>query len=245
MRKYKNPLKTLTRPQAILWICSLTIISLSFILCPQRDILTLFACLVGVSALTFISKGDPLGQILTVVFAIMYSVISIKFRYYGEMITYMGMTTPTAIAAAISWFKNPHSEEDNQVRVARVSVFKLIALAFASVAVSVGFYFILRYFNTTNLILSTVSIFTSFFASMLTFLRSPLYGLAYAANDVVLIILWVLATIETPSYLPMIFCFAVFLINDCYGFYNWQRMKKIQASQLTPAQDKNAAQKQE
>ena len=82
--------------------------------------------------------------------------------------------------------------------------------------------------NTANLIFSTISITTSFVASYLTFLRSPYYAIGYSANDVVLIILWILASVEDISYLPMVACFIMFLFNDLYGFYNWRRMQKRQ-----------------
>ena len=63
---------------------------------------------------------------------------------------------------------------------------------------------------------------------MLTFLRSPYYALAYAANDIVLIVLWVAAAVNDISCLPMIFCFIMFLANDLYGFFNRKRMQKAQ-----------------
>ena len=63
---------------------------------------------------------------------------------------------------------------------------------------------------------------------MLTVFRSQYYALAYAFNDIVLIILWALATAENIAYLPMIICFVVFLINDSYGFFNWRRIKSRQ-----------------
>ena len=64
----------------------------------------------------------------------------------------------------------------------------------------------------------------------LTFRRSPYYALAYAANDVVLIVLWTLAAIEDLSYLSVIICFVMFLANDLYGFLNWRKMQKKQAA---------------
>ncbi|WP_300921669.1 nicotinamide mononucleotide transporter, partial [uncultured Dubosiella sp.] len=70
---------------------------------------------------------------------------------------------------------------------------------------------------------STISVFTSFAAVLLTFWRSPYYALGYAANDLVLIVLWTL-----QHDIVMILCFAVFLINDLYGFCNWRKMEKIQ-----------------
>ncbi|MDD4415074.1 MAG: nicotinamide mononucleotide transporter, partial [Oscillospiraceae bacterium] len=69
---------------------------------------------------------------------------------------------------------------------------------------------------------------TSFLAVYLTFRRSPHYALAYAANDIVLIVLWVLASMSDITYLSVVICFAMFLVNDIYGFINWSKMHKRQ-----------------
>ena len=58
--------------------------------------------------------------------------------------------------------------------------------------------------------------------------RNSYYALAYAANDVVLITLWVLASMEDLSYLPMILCFSMFFINDLYGFASWKLRERTQ-----------------
>ena len=60
------------------------------------------------------------------------------------------------------------------------------------------------------------------------FRRSPYFALAYAANDVVLIVLWILAARENISYLSVIICFVMFLVNDLYGYFSWKRMEKRQ-----------------
>ena len=93
---------------------------------------------------------------------------------------------------------------------------------------TVAFYFILKAFNTANLIMSTLSVSTSFFAVCLTFRRSVFFPLAYAVNDVVLIIMWIMAAITDISYVSVIVCFIVFLINDMNGFFSWLRMQKRQ-----------------
>lgn len=212
-----------------LWLISVVAITLSFTLSPSRDYFTLTSSLVGVTALMFIVKGHIAGLILTVVFAIFYGVVSYFFGYYGEMITYLGMSAPTSIMAIISWLRHPH-EKKTEVKIGKLSKIKIAALISATAIVTTAFYFILGALNTTNLIVSTVSVATSFVAASLTFLRSPLYGLAYAANDVILIILWALACANDLAYVPMIICFSLFLILDFYGFINWTRMRKKQQS---------------
>ena len=190
--------------------------------------LTLIASLIGVTALIFVAKGDVTGQVLTVVFSVLYSVISFEFTYYGEMITYMFMTAPIAAMSVYTWIRHPEEKGKREVSIARLSLKKTIMLCITAVIVTVIFYFILRYFNNANLFFSTVSITTSFLASALMLFRSSAYALAYGANDIILIILWVMASLEDTAYLPMVMCFAMFLANDIYGFYSWQKRKKLQ-----------------
>jgi nicotinamide mononucleotide transporter PnuC len=211
-----------------LWLFSLIGVSLSSVFSPVFDPLSLTASLIGVTALIFVAKGDPLGQVLTVVFSVFYGIIAWTFRYYGEMITYLGMSAPMAALAVISWVRNPYEQGKAEVRVNRLKPPEVLFLAVLTILVTVLFYFILKFFGTANLLPSTLSVTTSFLASYLTFRRSPFYALAYAANDLVLIVLWILAALEDPSYLPMILCFAMFFLNDTYGFINWQRMQKRQ-----------------
>lgn len=232
MMKLLEPFRLLTRFEWILWIASLTAVMLSFILSGSGDVLNLIASLLGATALIFVSKGHVLGQVLTVVFAVFYGIISYHFTYYGEMITYLGMTAPMAFMAIISWLRHPY-KDSSEVEVSTVSKAQLIIMTISALLVTAAFYFILKAFNTANLIWSTVSVTTSFIASYLTFLRSPFYGLGYAVNDVILIILWVSASMQDTSYIPMVACFVIFFVNDIYGFYNWQRIKRRQERQDT------------
>ena len=91
--------------------------------------------------------------------------------------------------------------------------------------VTVVFYFILAVFHTANIIPSTLSVTTSFVAVYLTFRRNPYFAVAYAANDLVLIVLWVLASLTDVRYVSVVVCFIAFFVNDIYGFLNWRKME--------------------
>lgn len=224
----KNPFSLLSKHERILYISSVCAIIISFLSAGSFSATVLVASLTGATALIFVSKGEPIGQILTIVFALLYAVVSYEFKYYGEMITYLGMTTPTAAAAAVSWFKNPYQKGKSEVRVGKITLGTAFIMIALSAAVTVIFYYILNALSTPNIVFSTISIFTSFVASFLTVLRSPYYALAYSANDIILIVLWILASKDDISYFPMVICFFIFLINDAYGFFNWRKMKTRQ-----------------
>lgn len=226
----ENPFKKLTRFEWTLWISSLSVILVSSLFSGHEGLLSGIASLIGVTALIFVAKGMVLGQFMIIIFAVFYGIISFAFEYYGEVITYLGMSAPMALLALISWIKNPFGDT-GEVKVRKQLTFKQILIGICgALLVTLVFYFILKELGNASLIVSTFSVTTSFIASYLVFLRSPYYALAYAVNDIVLIVLWIIAATKDISCLSMILCFIMFFINDLYGFYNWRRMQKKQSS---------------
>ena len=151
-----------TKSEIILWSSSVIVIMFAFCVFDRHNYLTLTASIIGVTSLIFNAKGNPIGQALMIVFSLLYGIISYTFAYYGEMITYIGMTMPMAVFALVSWLRNPYNGDKVEVKVN----------------------------NTSNLILSTISVTTSFVAVYLTYRRSPFFAVAYAANDIYGYINW-------------------------------------------------------
>ena len=208
-----------------LWISSVSAILISFVLFDRTNFLTLIASIIGVTSLIFNAKGNPIGQFLMVVFSLLYGIISYSFSYYGEMITYLGMTMPMAAFALVSWLRNPFQGNRSEVEVNRLEKKEIRFMWVLTVIITIIFYFILDYFHTANMLPSTLSVTTSFVAVYLTFRRSPYFALAYASNDIILIILWTLASFEDIRYISVVVCFIAFLFNDIYGFISWKTMK--------------------
>lgn len=217
-----------TKGEWTLWGSSSLLILVSFFIFDRVNTMTLAASLIGTTSLIFNAKGNPFGQALMILFSLLYGLISYTFSYFGEMITYLGMTAPMALFALITWLRNPYKGNRSEVAVNRIRRGEAWGALALTAVVTLGFYFILDHFETANLLPSTLSVATTFIAVYLTFRRSPYFALAYAANDVVLIVLWTLAAAENISYLSVIICFVMFLVNDLYGFANWKRMEKRQ-----------------
>lgn len=217
-----------SRFEKILWLGSVTVTVGSYFVFEGSDVLTLTASLIGMTSLIFSAKGHFIGPLLAVVFALFYGYISYTFRYYGEMLTYLGMTGPMALLAFISWVRSPFKGNRSEVTVRKVGRNELLLMAGLSAAVTVVSMYLLKWLGTSNLIPSTFSVTTSFIAVYLTERRSPYFSLAYAFNDIVLIVLWLLAALEEIRYASVMICFAVFLVNDIYAFINWKHMEKRQ-----------------
>ena len=243
MKQVRRLLRYFTLTEKLLWLFSTVMILFAFFIGEDTSVLSMIASLIGVTSLIFCAKGHPVGQVLIIVFSSIYGIISYRFAYYGEMLTYVGMTLPMAVLALVSWLKTPFEKGKAEVRInPRLHAWEYLLLPLFTAAVTVIFYFLLKAFGTANIIPSTVSITTSFLAVYLTFRRNPYYALAYAANDIVLIVLWVLAAMKDARYLSMLFCFVAFLANDVYGFINWQKLSRKQKNgkiKKTPRQERS------
>ena len=224
----KKILKSLNLFEIILWIISVITLIVLFALFAKDKFLYLVSSIIGVTALVFVSKGNPLGQLLTIIFSIFYSIISFSFRYYGEMITYLFMSAPMALFALIIWIKNSYNGNYLEVKVNVIKKKEWIFISMLSIIFSIVSYFILKAINNNSLFVSTLSILTSMLASYFTFRRSKYYAICYAFNDIVLIVLWVVACLSDISYIPIVMCFVFFLIYDLYGFFNWGKIYKKQ-----------------
>lgn len=210
----------------IFGISSILIISTFIIF--KTDVLSFIASLIGIFSLIFCAKGNPIGPLLMIVFCILYGVISLTFKYYGELITYICMSLPMSALSLFSWLKNPSDKGKSEVKASKLVKKDVVLLFVLSILVTIIFYFILKALSTPNLIVSTFSVSTSFAAAFLSYKRSPFFALAYAFNDMVLIALWIYATITNLSYLATVIIFVTFLANDIYSFVCWLKRIKRQ-----------------
>ena len=134
----------------MLWCLSIMLIIISFLVFDRENYLTLTASVIGATALIFNAKGNPAGQLLTVVFSILYGIISFTFAYYGEMITYLGMTAPMAVFAFLSWLRNPYGGNRAEVKVNRLKEREPVFMLALTAVITFIFYFILKFFDTKH-----------------------------------------------------------------------------------------------
>lgn len=124
-----------------LWLSSVLLVITAFFAFDRMNYLSLIASLIGVTSLIFNAKGNPVGQVLMVAFSLLYGIISYSFSYYGEMITYIGMTMPMAVIALVSWLKNPFNGKKSEVKVGSIGKTETVFMLFLTASVTVLFYF--------------------------------------------------------------------------------------------------------
>lgn len=217
-----------TKFEIIFLIISLSAITICFLFNEDKNVLSLVTSLLGVIVVLTGAKGLIVSPFINIFYNILYIIISISQRYYGEVLIYVFLMMPLHITTLISWLKNKSNKDSNVVSVNKLNRKEYMVLGLVTVLVTFMFYYILKLLNTNELMISTISLTASLVASYLMLRRSSNYAIAFVINDVILITLWGIACVNDISLLPMVVTFMVFFVNDIYGFISWKKREKEQ-----------------
>ena len=139
----------------------------------------------------------------------------------------MGCTLPLMIVGLVNWLK--HQDDTKTVIIKEITKRELVLVLLSQIIMFGCYYYVLKYFNTNNLIISTLSIVASLIATYLTARRSEYGFIGFIINDLILITLWGIPVITgSLALIPVLLCPLLLLINDIYGVYNWKRLREKQ-----------------
>lgn len=215
----------------VFYLASVVGLSITFFLTGNREYLKLLCCVIGVSSLMFDAKGNVIGSMCTVVFCLLYSWACYDAKYYGEMFVYLGMSLPMSIMSIITWLRNLRGGKFSEVQTNKIKKLEWFFLFVLTVVISIIFYFILKALNNDELIWSVLGVTTGFFSAYLLMRRSKFYAISYLVNDAILVVLWILESIDNITSLPFVVCFICYMVIDLIGFINWIKLEKMQKAE--------------
>lgn len=198
----------------------------------KSDLITTVCSIVGIITALLLAKGKNLGQIFGLLITLLYSIVSWKNRFYGEVIIYLCMMLPMYIIGIKSWIKY-QNQKTGSVEVNKIGKKEWLVVSLISISVFIGIYYLLKLFNTNELFISTISVVASLFAIYLQIRRSKFSFGFYIINDLVMFSLWIIPVMNgNLLILPMALNPIVNLINDSYGLYNWKNIEKKQKGEI-------------
>lgn len=219
--------KEWTKFERILLFGSIVLVSLIGIIF-KADVLTTICSIVGIITALLLAKGKNLGQLFGILITILYSIVSFNNKFYGEVLIYLVLMLPMYIIGIVSWLKH-QNKETNTVDVNKINKNEWLLVSVIAIIVFIGIYFLLKSFNTNELVVSTISVVASLFAIYLQIRRSRFSFYFYIINDLILMVLWGIPVIlGNILVLPMVFNPIINLINDSYGVYNWKKLEQKQ-----------------
>ena len=229
MKKIKRFFETISWYEYLfLLICLATYITLSVVF--KSGIITTLNALFGFLAVFFTSKGNVVGQILGIIQIPFYSYIAYSNRFFGELIICFVISLPICVTAIFSWAKNIYSSCGDIKVNTNISWKEWLILIIVSLIVGVGIYFLLDYFNTYQVVLSTLSVITSAFAYYIVMRRNGYGFIFYIANNIFCMLLWILLVINNNDLTQIItfFNFIIYTVMNTRGIFNFIRLKREQ-----------------
>ena len=221
----KKIFKDWTKFELLLLLGSLLIVTLTGILC-NSTVLTIICSITGTLCALTQAKGKIISQFIGLVLVVLYSILSFQNKFYGEVLIYIFIMLPLFVSGIVSWIRNLN-KETKIVNENELTKKEWIVLTILSLVLFVGLYYLLKYFNTSQLFVSTLSMVTSLFATYLVARRSKYGFLFYIGNDIILFILWGLPVIKGDLVLiPMLINPIINFINDSYGWNSWNKRNK-------------------
>lgn len=220
-----NLLKDWNKFEKTLLFVSIILISISGII-NKSEILTIITSFLMIICALTQAKGKVISQFIGVIAIILYSIVAFKNQYYGEVIIYVIVLLPMYLIGIYSWITNKN-EDTNTVNQNDLSKKEWIILGTLDILLFGVLYFILKYFNTSQLIVSTLSMLASLMANYLIVRRNKYSFLFYIINDLILVILWGIPVLQGDFRLiPILIDPVLLLINDSYGWKNWNKNEK-------------------
>lgn len=218
-------LKDWNRFEKTLLFVSIILITISGII-NNSEILTIITSFLMVLCALTQAKGKVISQFIGVIAIILYSIIAFQNQYYGEVIIYILVLLPMYLVGIYSWITNKN-EDTNTVNQNDLSKKEWIILSVIDILLFGILYYVLRYFNTSQLVVSTLSMLASLMANYLIVRRNKYSFLFYIINDLILVILWGIPVLKGDfALIPILIDPVLLLINDSYGWKNWNKNEK-------------------
>lgn len=227
LANFKNKIKDLT---ILNWIeiiffsiCLLSIITISIVV--KSSLLTIFFSIFAILYVAFLSYGLKITIIFGIIQCILYVIESFLNRNYGEAILNVGVVLPLLVFSCFSWIKG--NDKQQQIKKNKISIKELLILLFCSLTIAVAFYFILKAFNTPQLILASLSVFFTIVGNYLLMRKSILMFFAFAILNLIALLIWLLPIIDgegqSLANVPIVIVFIGFTGSNIFGLINWKK----------------------
>ncbi|MGI6510177.1 MAG: nicotinamide riboside transporter PnuC [Erysipelotrichaceae bacterium] len=194
----------------------------------KSDLLSIIYGLLSVGSAIFIAKGKIIGNIMGGINSLIYAYFSFKHKIYSEAIISAFLIFPITVYGLINWIKN-QNKETKTININKLSNKELLLAISSQIIMYFGYYYLLKYFKVNMLYISALSICISVLAFYFLSRMTVLAYYTFIIKDIIATMLWIYPLLNgEKTSLLVFFSNILFLINDFYGAYSWNRLAKKQ-----------------
>lgn len=193
----------------------------------ESDLLTVSCSVMWALTALLIAKGNNLCRLFGILADTLYSIVSFNNHFYWEVFVHV-IFLVMDILWVISWIHHKN-KETNFVKINFIKKWEWIFAFIAFFILFVWMYYLLKFFNTNELVISTISLVLTLYAMYFLVRRSKYSLVIYLFCDITLILLWWIYVFKgNAGLVPVLVNSIILFVNDSYGFYNWRKVEKLQ-----------------
>ena len=211
------------KPFELIWLGTFIALSVVLTVLFHDSLLGFFASLFGVICVVLTAKGNVWSYVFGYVNTVLYAYIAYRNGLYGEMGLNLFFFLPSGILGFILWKRN--IRKAGQLIMRKLTWRgNLLTAAICIISIAtMGYGLSLIQGQNTPYIDATTNVL-SIVATILTLLRYREQWLFYITLNLFTILMWAIRLLHgSPDGILMIVMWSAYLINACYGFYNWSK----------------------
>ena len=192
----------------------------------KSSALTIIFSIFAILYVGFLAEQFKVAIIFGLIQCILYIVQSALYNNWGEFILNVAIVLPLLILALVNWFRGKR-EQGLTVKSHKIGWKEWTILICVSLAVGIGFFFVLRYFNTPYVLFASICGFFSTMANYLVMRKSPISFVCFMFSNVFMFLIWLLPIVEGQSAnfetMPMLAVLIIYTISNIFGLINWNK----------------------
>jgi len=192
-------------------------------------------------SILLLAKAKVEGYFLSLVAYALYIIVVVDARLFGEVITIATLSIPTSTAAIVTWLRNRRNDDKQGkvTKIQRTGWKEFTLLTVSQLVMGVGYYFLLRAFDTELLVLSTITLAVGLMGNWLYIRRSIWGPYVYLVYGFLVLTMWSIIVADGATYMAVIIAMqSIIIITDIYAMFNWRRLMK---NQTKAVQDANSS----
>lgn len=207
------------------WLAVATAVILGLSIYWKENFIGIVSALTGVWCVIFTGKGKRSSFIFGTINVLFYAIVSLKAKYYGEVMLNLLYYLPMNFVGWFMWKKHMN-EETGEVKKTHLSLKKGTVL-YALTAVAILLYgTVLRFIGGKLPYIDSMSTTVSVTAQILSVKRLTEQWVLWIIVDVVTVIMWGINFAKGGENIATLAMWSVYLINAIIMFIKWNKEAK-------------------
>ena len=222
LKKFLKSEFTGWKPFDVIWLVLATAVILGLSIYWKDTWISLGAAVTGVICVILTGKGKRSSFIFGVVNTVLYAIVAMEAKYYGEVMLNLIYYLPLNFVGFVAWKKHM-SDESGEVIKERLNL-KQSAVIYAITAIAIVIYgYILKRLGGNLPYIDSMSTVISVVAQILCLKRLMEQWVLWIVVDVVTVIMWAINFINGGESIATLAMWSIYLVNAFIMFFHWYR----------------------